>query len=61
MPDEDLDLIPDQATNAQEFFETPEAYAEFCRTFLENVQPDLEKQREARQQSEAEAKLRWMR
>jgi len=39
----------------------PEQYTEFCRKFIEKVGPDLEQQREARQQSEADAKQRWMR
>jgi hypothetical protein len=56
-----LELIPEQKTQAQPFFTTPEAYDEFCRTFVEEVRPDLERYREARQQSEADAKQRWTR
>ena len=51
-------LIPEQETEAKEFFNTPEEYNEFCRKFVDEVGPGLERQREARQQSEADAKQR---
>lgn len=56
-----IDLIPDQKTKPEPVFTKPEDYEEFCRKFVEEVGPDLDKQREARQQSEAEAKQRWTR
>jgi hypothetical protein len=56
-----VELIPEQEKESKKFFATPEEYNEFCRKFIEEVGPDLEKQREARQQSEADAKLRLMR
>lgn len=61
MDDEkEIELIPQQKTASREFFESPEAYDEFCRRFVDQVKPDLKKQREARQQSEADVKQRWM-
>jgi hypothetical protein len=60
MPD-DLELIPEQKTQSQPFFAKPEEYEEFCRKFVEEVRPELERHREARQQSEADAKQRWTR
>ena len=56
-----VELIPEQETEAKKFFNTPEEYNEFCRKFVDEVGPGLERQREARQQSEADAKQRWMR
>ena len=57
----EIELIPEQEAKAKPFFKTEEEYTEFCRKFIEKVGPDLEQQREARQQSEADAKQRWMR
>jgi len=57
-PDE-IQLTPEQKAKPEPVFTKPEEYDEFCRKFVEEVGPDLEKQREARQQSEAEAKQRW--
>jgi hypothetical protein len=56
-----LEIIPSQDVQSELFFKTDEEYQEFCRKFLDDVRPDLERQREARQQSESEAKLRRMR
>jgi hypothetical protein len=56
-----IELIPDQKSKSKEFFKTPEEYDEFCRRFVEVVEPDLEAQRKARQKSEADAKQRWIR
>jgi hypothetical protein len=61
MDPEKIELIPDQETKPEPVFTKPEEYDEFCRKFVEDVKPELEKQREARQQSEIEAKQRWMR
>jgi len=55
-----IDLIPEQEAKAEPVFPKKEDYEEFRRTFTEAVRPELVKQREARQQSEAEAKQRWM-
>ncbi len=57
--DPELNLTPEQNAKPTPFFETPEEYDEFCRKFVEEVGPDLEEQRKARQQSEADAKQRW--
>jgi hypothetical protein len=57
----EVELIPEQATESKKFFATDEEYNEFCRKFIDEVGPVLDKQREARQQSEADAKLRLMR
>jgi hypothetical protein len=59
-PDE-IQLIPERETKPEPVFTKPEEYDEFYRKFIEEVGPDLERQREARQQSEADAKQRWMR
>jgi hypothetical protein len=56
-----IQLIPEQETKPEPVFTNQKDYDEFCRKFVEEVGPDLEKQREARQQSEADAKQRWMR
>ncbi len=56
-----IELIPEQDAKPEPVFTKREEYEEFCRKFVEEVGPELEKQREARQQSEAEAKQRWMR
>jgi hypothetical protein len=56
-----IDLIPEQETKPEPVFTKPEEYDEFCRKFVEVVGPELEKQRAARQQSEAEAKQHWTR
>ena len=56
-----IELIPGQKSKPERVFTKPEDYDEFFRKFVEEVGPDLEKQRAARQQSEAEAKQRWMR
>jgi hypothetical protein len=61
MDPDKLELIPEQETKPERVFTKPEEYDEFCRKFVEEVGPDLEKQRAARQQSEAEAKQRWTR
>jgi hypothetical protein len=58
-PDQ-IKLIPEDQQKPEQVFTELEKYEEFCRKFAEEVGPDLEKQREARQQSEAEAKQRWM-
>ena len=50
-----IELIPEQEKESKRFFATAEEYNEFCRKFVDEVGPDLEKQREARQQSEADA------
>jgi len=60
MDPEKIELVPEQVTKPERFFTKQEEYDEFCRKFAEEVKPDLEKQREARQQSEIEAKQRWM-
>jgi hypothetical protein len=57
----DIQLIPEQETKPEPVFRNQEEYDEFCRRFAAEVGPELEKQREARQQSEADAKQRWMR
>lgn len=56
-----FELIPEQEKESKSFFATADEYDEFCRKFVDEVGPDLEKQREARQQSEADAKLRLIR
>ena len=61
MNPENIELVPEQGAKPQPVFTKPEEYDEFCRKFVEDVEPDLDKQREARQQSEVEAKQRWMR
>jgi len=55
-----FELIPENETESKPFFTTADEYNEFRRKFVEVVEPDLERQREARQQSEADAKHRWM-
>jgi hypothetical protein len=57
----EIQLVPEQEAKPEPVFNTAEEYDEFCRKFVEEVGPELEKQREARQQSEADAKQRWMR
>ena len=44
-----LELIANQNERVQRFFDSEQAYQEFCRKFVEEVTPDLEKYREARQ------------
>jgi hypothetical protein len=61
MDPNNIDLIPEQESKPEPVFPNQEAYEEFCRKFTEEVGPELEKQREARHQSEAQAKQRWMR
>lgn len=56
-----VELIPEQENESKKFFATAEEYDEFCRKFIDEVGPDLEKQRESPQQSEADAKPRLMR
>ena len=56
-----VELIPEQEKESKKFFATTEDYDNFCRKFVEEVGPRLEKQREARQQSEVDTKLRLMR
>lgn len=56
-----IELIPEQGTKSKEFFSTKKEYDEFCRTFVEKIEPDLERQRKVRQESVAEAKQRWIR
>jgi len=58
---ESVELVPNQREKARPFFETPEAYQEFCTSFFEEVRQDLERFREARRQSEECAKRHWMR
>ena len=53
-----VELVPEQEKDSKKFFSTAEEYNEFCRKFVDEVGPELEKQRQARQQSEADAKLR---
>jgi hypothetical protein len=57
----DLELITDDSVKPESFFASKEDYEEFCRTFSDEVTPKLEHYREARQQSEADAKQRWTR
>jgi hypothetical protein len=59
--DDNIELIPEQKAKPEPVFNKPDDYDEFCRKFVEDVKPDLEKQREARQQSENDAKQRWIR
>jgi hypothetical protein len=62
MPEsKNIKLIPDQETKSEEFFKTKKEYDDFCRNFVEDIEPDLERQRKARQESVAEAKHRWIR
>ena len=56
-----IELVPDEEGKPERVFARQDEYDEFCRKFAEDVGPDLDKQREARQQSEADAKQRWMR
>lgn len=60
MDPEKIQLVPEQQTKPEKVFTKREEYDEFCRKFVEEVKDDLDKQREARQQSEVEAKQRWM-
>jgi hypothetical protein len=55
-----FELTPEQQAKPEPVFLSIEEYHEFCRIFVEDVGPELEEQRQARQQSEAEAKLRWI-
>lgn len=45
---------------AKNFFDTDEAYQEFCRKFAQEVAADLEEYREARQRSEEETGRHWI-
>ena len=51
-----IELVPGQNVKPTPFFETPEKYEEFRRKFVAEVKPLLDRQREARQLSEADAK-----
>ena len=54
-----LELIPGQAAVSQPLFEQEADYQEFRRSFAEEVAPQLERFREARRQSEEDAKQHW--
>jgi hypothetical protein len=54
-------LTNENAQQPESFFASKEEYEEFRRKFSDEVTPKLEHYREARQQSEAEAKQRWTR
>ncbi len=51
-----LQLIPDEETKAQRLFSNDQEYQEFRVSLQKEVQGELERQREARRQSEEQAK-----
>lgn len=51
-----LQLIPDEETKAQRLFSNDQEYQEFRTSLQKEVQGELERQREARRQSEEQAK-----
>lgn len=51
-----LQLIPDEETKAQRLFSNEQEYQEFRISLQKEVQDELERQRDARRQSEEQAK-----
>ncbi len=51
-----LQLIPDEETKVQRLFRNEQEYQEFRISLQKEVQDELERQREARRQSEEQAK-----
>ena len=56
-----LELIPDEGKTAAPLFATPEDYAEFRQSFMDEVIPLQEEWLEARRKSEEEARQRLLR
>ncbi|HDL86595.1 MAG TPA: hypothetical protein ENH11_09800 [Candidatus Acetothermia bacterium] len=51
-----LELVPDEESKAQPLFDTEQAYQEFQVSLQQEVKGELDRQREARRQSEERAK-----
>ncbi len=57
---EPLEVIPRQQELSQPLFKSESEYQEFRRSYSEEITPELEGHREARQQSEEQSKQHWM-
>jgi len=55
-----LEVIPRQAELSRPLFNSEREYEEFRRSYAEEITPELEELREARRQSEEQAKRHWM-
>jgi len=51
-----IQLVPDEETKAKRLFGSDQEYEAFRRSFQEQVKDDLERQQDARRQSEEQAK-----
>lgn len=54
-----LELVPEQAKVSKPLFSSEADYQEFRHSYKEEITPQLERFREARRQSEEEAKQHW--